>query len=111
MENRNSKKRNADPRRTSLTLRRRERREKRWSDEEIKDEKKKAQEEKNGGTVYAAARKGGYGKGERHRGGFEAGFSAEGVERAGRRVAGEVAAEKRKVIRGTHGDNPARSAP
>src|SRR5216684_1618292 len=104
MENRNSKKRNADPRRTSLTLRRRERREKRWSDEEIKDEKKKAQEEKNGGTVDAAARKVGYGTEESHRDGFEAGFSAECVERAGRRVAGEVAAEKGKLIVEPHGE-------
>src|SRR5260370_13509082 len=93
--------------RKTITGRRRERREKRdkrWSEEKIKDEKKEAQEEKNGGTINAAARESRDGAHERNRYGFKTGLSADSVERASWRVAGEVAAEKGKLIVEPHGE-------
>ena len=72
--------------------------EKKDSDEEIEDEKEEAQEEEEGGAIDAAAREAGDGVDEGNRYGFEAGILADGVEGASRRIAGEITAEKGKLI-------------
>jgi hypothetical protein len=77
---------------------------KKISNEEIENEKKKAEKEKNRRAVDAAARKVRYGTDESYRDGFQAGFFAEGIERAGRRIARKVAPEKRKLIVEPHGE-------
>ena len=79
-------------------------REEKASDEEVEDEKKETEEEKDGGAVDAAARKARNGPHERNRDGFVARVLANGVERSGRRIAGEVAAEKRKFVVEPHGE-------
>src|SRR2546430_8755844 len=81
-------------------------REEKASDEEVEDEKKETEEEKDGGAVDAAARKARNGPHERNRDGFVARVLANGVERSGRRVAGKVAAGKRKVVVGPPGRIP-----
>src|SRR5258708_29551126 len=69
-----------------------------WSDKEIQDEEQEPEEEKDGGGVDAAARESRERAQERNRYGLETGLSADGVERAGGRVAGEIAAEKGKLV-------------
>jgi hypothetical protein len=76
--------------------------EKKNSDEEVEDEKKEAQDEKKGRAVDAAAWEASYGVDERNRYGLEAGILADGVEGTGRSIAGEIAAEKGKLILEPH---------
>src|ERR1700739_642343 len=96
MENRNSKNRLA--RKGTLTKKRKKRREKEASDEEIENEQQEAQHKENGRAVDAVARKVRDGADESNRYSSEAGFLADGVERAYRSVTGEVAAEKGKLM-------------
>src|SRR6267154_6622858 len=72
--------------------------------EKIEEEEKEAENKQDGGAVDAAARKARDGAQEGTGDGLEAGLFADGVERAGRRVAGEIAAEKGEFIVEPHGE-------
>src|SRR5260370_2624363 len=72
------------------------------SDKEIQDEEQEPEEEKDGGAVDAATRESRDRAHERDRYGLETGLPADGIERACRRVAGEIAAEKGKFILKPH---------
>jgi hypothetical protein len=72
------------------------------SNEEIEDEEEEAQKKEKDGTVDSSPRKVRYGAEKRNGNGFESGFFSDGIERASRDVAGEVAAEKRKFILEPH---------
>ena len=72
------------------------------SDEEIEDEEKETENKKDGRAVNSAAREACYGVKKRNGNGFEAGFLTDRVEGPSRRVAGEIAAEKGKLILEPH---------
>jgi hypothetical protein len=68
------------------------------SDKEIENKKQETEEEKNGAGIDAAARKAAQRADKGSGDGFEAGFFADAVERAGRGIAGEVTAENGNLI-------------
>src|SRR5260370_37168559 len=68
------------------------------SNKEIENKKKETDEKKKGAGIDAAARKAAQGADKRSGDSFEAGFSADGVERTDGPIAGEVSAENGNLI-------------
>jgi hypothetical protein len=79
------------------------RREKKPSNKEIENEEEQADQKKYGAAIDATARKAAQRVEKASRDGFEAGFFADGVERAGWGIAGEVASESGNLILDPYG--------